>query len=112
VAGSDPGCPFPKASTGLPAAAADHSGEDDMLGWTDDRYRVERVRAHKRVLSGHMTQKEIAAALGVCIETLRGFAKDPSAGNWRRIPDDKLDTLRGMALAHLEQDLEAYRAAA
>lgn len=83
-----------------------------MLGWTDDRYRVERVRAHKRVLSGFMTQKEIAAVLGVGLETLRGYAKDPSAGNYRRIPDDKLDRLRDMALARLEQDLEVYRAAA
>ncbi|MGE0500647.1 MAG: hypothetical protein AB7I79_03200 [Rhizobiaceae bacterium] len=83
-----------------------------MLGWTDDRYRVERVRAHKRVLSGFMTQKAIAAALGVGLETLRGYAKDPAAGNWRRIPDDKLDRLRDMALERLEQDLEMYRAAA
>ncbi len=83
-----------------------------MLGWTDDRYRVERVRAHKRVLSGHMTQKEIAEELGVELETLRGYAKHPSAGNWRRIPDSKLEQLRDMALARLEADLEVYRAAA
>ncbi len=82
------------------------------LGWTNDRLRVEQVRAHKRVLSGHLSQREIADAIGVSVETLRGYAKDPSAGNWRPIPEPKLTLLRDLAIANLETTLEVYRAAA
>lgn len=82
------------------------------LEWTQEPYRVEQVRAHKRVLSGHLSQREIASAIGVSVETLRGYAKDPSAGNWRPIPEIKLRLLRDLAIAKIENTLEVYRAAA
>ena len=82
------------------------------LGWTDEMYRVERVRAHKRVLSGHMSHPEIAAALGVSVASLRSYSRDPDSPHYRAIPEAALARLHALTLSRLEQTLEVYRAAA
>ena len=82
------------------------------LGWTDDMYRVHQVRAHKRILSGHMSQREIADAVGIGLETLRSYGRDPGTANHRAIPEDRLRRLHELTLDTLEATLGVYRAAA
>lgn len=82
------------------------------LGWEENRHRVERVRGNKRILSGHMSQAEIAAALGVSHDALRSYAKDPSAAGYRRIPDDVLERLYQLTLEQLTATLRVHKLAA
>jgi predicted transcriptional regulator len=82
------------------------------LGWEENRHRVKRVRGNKRILSGHMSQAEIAAVLGVSHDALRSYAKDPSAAGYRRIPDDVLERLHQLTLERLTSTLEVYLVAA